>query len=137
MQVIMWIVIVSLLLGFIMATFGFITIRRRYRIRKFYSSKSRKEILEAKVFAKKMMILSFCIAFLGPLPFVFIILIISFFTKGIQLIIGIVILMILLISSSIVNAFYWWTVEGVTRSILKELSFELKDSSYNDKEKST
>lgn len=123
----MWILYVALLIAVIAAMSGFIIARSRKRIRKRYSSKSRAEITEARVFAKKHFILFLCFAFVVPIPLSFFS---ALFTEGSLRIVFIAVI-VCLILSSLIQAFYWWNVEGVTHSLLDDLSDTSLDGPNN------
>lgn len=120
----MWVFIVALSISAIVATLTIIIVRSRKGIRKRYLHKSRSEIIEARVFAKKHFILSLCLAFIAPIPLSFII---SFFINDERIRDIFMALVIIIGIGSIILAVYWWNVEGVVRSLLDELN----DSSIN------
>ncbi len=126
-----WVLFVTLLITVIILTWGIVIRLSRKRTRQRYLSKPIGEIVEAKVFARKLMVLSLCFAFLGPVPLSFII---AQFADGRvrTVIIG---LTIILVISSIMSAIYWWTVEGVTRSLFEEQSGGHSDNTDDAKEK--
>jgi protein-S-isoprenylcysteine O-methyltransferase Ste14 len=113
----MWILYVSLLMAAVLFISVFTIARSRERIRKRYSSKSRAEITEARVFAKKYFILFLCITFIVPIPLAFLS---AFFAEGLPLTVFAIVIA-LLILLSLVQAYYWWNVEGITRSLLEDL----------------
>jgi drug/metabolite transporter (DMT)-like permease len=127
-----WAIFVTLLITVVMVTYGIVIRLSRKRTRQRYHSKPIGEIVEAKVFARKLMVLFLCFAFLGPVPLSFII---ARFAEGRvrTVIIG---LTIILIISSIMSAIYWWTVEGVTRSLFEEQSSGCSDNPDDAHEKS-
>lgn len=120
----MWILYVSLLIAGILLISVFIIARSRKRIRKRYLSKNKSEITEARVFAKKYFILFLCFAFIVPIPLSFIS---AFFSEGLLLTVFAIIIGLLIVIS-LIQAYYWWNVEGITRSLLEDLSEGSTDS---------
>jgi hypothetical protein len=112
----MWVFLVAIFAGLSVATASFLITKSRKSIRISYrEKKSKKETRDAHIMAKRNMILYLCMTFLGPIPFVFVLI----NTKGSAryVIIGLVILIII---GSVILFCYWRTVEAVTCSLLKE-----------------
>jgi len=90
--------------------------RQKSKIREKFLNKNNNKLSEENIFAKKYYRLSIVMLFIIPIPFAFILAIVKDeFIKDL-----LIIILLISIMGTVMFALYYWNVEGITKSIIKE-----------------
>jgi len=110
----MWLIIIFII---IIQIIGSLLIRlNSKKIKASYRLKDKKEIIEKRIFAKKNYIIFLFLTFIGPLPLG--LTLIFIYNEIVRmLIVGMI---CIIISSLVFLSHYFWTIEGITHSIIEE-----------------